>query len=170
MTTEVKSASAKKNEDWMNNKWRPMMGWTYMLTCLADFVIFPVLWSVAQAMGNGQVNIQWQPITLQGAGLFHIAMGAILGIAVYGRTKEKLEGANNGGLQPVGQSVTTTYSAPQSGFGTSSGGVGSPTPAPFGRSSFENTSKSTAPFGAPATTMMSSTGKPMPIQSDQPEL
>jgi hypothetical protein len=30
--------------------------------------------------------------TLQGAGLYHIAMGAVLGIAAYGRTKEKVEG------------------------------------------------------------------------------
>ena len=37
----------------------------------------------------------WQPISLQGAGLFHIAMGAVLGIAAYGRTKEKIEGASN---------------------------------------------------------------------------
>jgi len=29
---------------------------------------------------------------LQGAGLFHVAMGAVLGIAAYGRTKEKIEG------------------------------------------------------------------------------
>jgi hypothetical protein len=29
-------------------------------------------------------------LTLQGAGLFHMAMGAILGIAVYGRTQEKM--------------------------------------------------------------------------------
>jgi hypothetical protein len=96
------SDSAKKKEDWMNTKWRPMMGWTYMLTCITDFVIFPILWSLIQALGQGQVNVQWQPITLQGAGLFHIAMGAILGIAVYGRTKEKLEhvagpAANNSG-------------------------------------------------------------------------
>jgi hypothetical protein len=30
-----------------------------------------------------------------GAGLFHISMGAVLGIAAYGRTKEKIEGASN---------------------------------------------------------------------------
>lgn len=84
------SESEKKKEDWMNSKWRPMMGWSYMLTCIADFVIFPVLWSVLQSISKGQVNIQWQPITLQGAGLYHIAMGAVLGIAAYGRTQEKL--------------------------------------------------------------------------------
>ena len=42
---------------------------------------------------------QWQPLTLNGAGLFHIAMGAVLGIAAMGRTQEKIAGANNGGAQ-----------------------------------------------------------------------
>jgi len=81
------------NSDWINKKWRPAMGWVYMLTCTADFVIFPVLWSLLQALSNGAVTNQWQPLTLQGAGLYHIAMGAVLGIAAYGRTKEKVAGA-----------------------------------------------------------------------------
>lgn len=68
------------------------MGWVYMLTCTADFVIFPILWSLLQALSKGSVTSQWQPLTLQGAGLYHIAMGAVLGIAAYGRTKEKVEG------------------------------------------------------------------------------
>jgi hypothetical protein len=88
---EVLVAHSKESEDWINKKWRPVMGWIYMLTCTADFVVFPVLWSLLQAMSKGQVTNQWQPLTLQGAGLYHIAMGAVLGIAAYGRTKEKLE-------------------------------------------------------------------------------
>jgi Holin of 3TMs, for gene-transfer release len=82
---------ANDNADWINKKWRPAMGWLYMLTCFFDFVIFPILWSLLQAMSKGTVTSQWQPLTLQGAGLYHIAMGAVLGIAAYGRTKEKLE-------------------------------------------------------------------------------
>jgi hypothetical protein len=82
----------KDATDWINKKMRPMMGWIYMLTCTADFVIFPVLWSLLQALSHGQVTSQWQPLTLQGAGLYHIAMGAVLGIAAYGRTKEKVAG------------------------------------------------------------------------------
>ena len=78
--------------DWINKKMRPMMGWIYMLTCTCDFVLFPVLWSLLQALSKGQVTSQWQPLTLQGAGLYHIAMGAVLGIAAYGRTKEKVAG------------------------------------------------------------------------------
>jgi len=84
---------ANDNTDWINKKWRPAMGWMYMLTCTMDFVVFPVLWSMLQAMSKGQVTSQWQPLTLQGAGLYHLAMGAVLGIAAYGRTKEKIEGA-----------------------------------------------------------------------------
>ena len=83
---------ANDNTDWINKKWRPVMGWIYMLTCTMDFVIFPILWSLLQAMSKGSVTMQWQPLTLQGAGLYHIAMGAVLGIAAYGRTKEKIEG------------------------------------------------------------------------------
>ncbi len=83
----------KDATDWINKKWRPVMGWVYMMTCTADFVIFPVAWSLLQALTHGNVTSQWQPLTLQGAGLYHIAMGAVLGIAAYGRTKEKIEGA-----------------------------------------------------------------------------
>ncbi len=83
----------KDAQDWINKKWRPVMGWVYMMTCTADFVVFPVLWSLLQALTHGNVSSQWQPLTLQGAGLYHIAMGAVLGIAAYGRTKEKIEGA-----------------------------------------------------------------------------
>ena len=83
----------KDATDWINKKWRPVMGWVYMMTCTADFVVFPILWSMLQALSNGQVTSQWQPLTLQGAGLYHIAMGAVLGIAAYGRTKEKVAGA-----------------------------------------------------------------------------
>jgi hypothetical protein len=118
MTEEVKvemSESEKKKEDWMNSKWRPMMGWMYMVVCTSDFVLFPILWSLVQVIGGGKVETQWAPITLQGAGLFHMAMGAILGIAAYGRTQEKVAGANNGGAAvptPVTPSVTPTVPTP----------------------------------------------------------
>ena len=83
-----------KQEDWMQKRWRPAMGWMYMLTCIADFIIFPVLWSILQASLKQPVT-QWNPLTLQGAGLFHLAMGAVLGIAAWGRTQEKVAGASS---------------------------------------------------------------------------
>ena len=126
---EKLSDSDKKKEDWMNAKWRPMMGWIYMLTCVTDFIIFPILWAMLQAALKQPVTA-WQPITLQGAGLFHLSMGAIIGVAAFGRTQEKLAGANNGGMQPVGQSVTTTYGS----HGGSSMGMSSPSSSMGGNS------------------------------------
>ena len=132
MSEEVKalSASEQKKEDWMNSKWRPMMGWMYMLVCMMDMVIFPILWSLLQTFTHTQIT-QWNPLTLQGAGLFHIAMGAVLGIAAFGRTQEKLNGANNGGAQ-LPSSGFTAPSAPQAGFGSSPGGFSSPAPTTSG--------------------------------------
>jgi len=86
MTTEV-----KKDEDWMQKKWRPAMGWMYMVVCMMDMVIFPVAWSLLQTITHTPIT-QWNPLTLQGAGLFHLAMGAVLGIAAFGRTQEKIAG------------------------------------------------------------------------------
>jgi hypothetical protein len=91
---EILVANDAESEHWINSKWRPMMGWLYMSTCFVDFILFPILWSLLQALNHGQVTSQWQPLTLQGAGLYHIAMGAVLGIAAYGRTKEKVAGVN----------------------------------------------------------------------------
>jgi hypothetical protein len=184
---EEMSTSEKKKEDWMNSKWRPMMGWSYMLTCIADFVIFPVLWSVLQSVSKGQVNVQWQPITLQGAGLYHIAMGAVLGIAAYGRTQEKLGGANNGGISlqgnvgttytpppAVGQPTQGSFGAPTAMAGGFSGGSfgGAPQSGGFGSS---NTGGYQSGFGAtpPMATgqvMTGFRGKPGPMQGPDPEI
>jgi hypothetical protein len=168
MAEEVKSASELKKEDWMNSKWRPMMGWMYMVVCMMDMVIFPVLWSLLQTFHH-QTITQWNPLTLQGAGLFHIAMGAVLGIAAFGRTQEKLGGANNGGIQTQAPATgfasgPSTFSQPQSGFGSAPST--SFTPAP---------SWGTTPTTAPAASSgfqskpMPSVAKPMdtgPLDSD----
>ena len=82
---------AKQNEDWMVKKWRPAMGWCYMVICCLDMAIFPVMWNVVQVLTKAPIT-QWNPLTLQGAGLFHLAMGAVLGIAAWSRGQEKIQG------------------------------------------------------------------------------
>ena len=138
--------SEKKKEDWMNTKWRPMMGWSYMATCITDFIVFPVLWSALQATLGREVT-QWNPLTLQGAGLYHVAMGAVLGLTAWGRTQEKLNGANNGGLPPS-NNVAFNNPTPSSGF--------SPAPTNTGFT--------------PSTVESGFGGKPMPPQPPQPLL
>jgi len=88
-TTTIKTDD--KFGDFINSKWRPLMAVIYMVTCTTDFVIFPILWSMLQASTHAQIT-QWMPLTLQGAGLYHIAMGAVLGLAAYGRSQEKIAG------------------------------------------------------------------------------
>jgi hypothetical protein len=170
--SEVTSES--KKEDWMNSKWRPMMGWMYMLVCTMDMVIFPILWSLLQTFTHTQIT-QWNPLTLQGAGLFHIAMGAVLGIAAFGRTQEKLGGANNGGAQPVPSSNFTAPSAPAAGFGSSPGGFSSPAPVtnsfgsqPLGSGSgFGSTP--TAPTTSWGTTPVATTATGKKVVPDEPQ-
>ena len=176
MSEQVKSASEQKKEDWMNSKWRPMMGWMYMLVCTMDMVVFPILWSLLQTTTGTQIT-QWNPLTLQGAGLFHIAMGAVLGIAAFGRTQEKLNGANNGGLQQSSTSslppaTTGSFSAPATpSFGTASsaGGFSSSsfggTPSPSSAGGFGSNSG----FGATATPAVTASGKKI-VPTDDPVL
>ena len=83
-----------QEEHWLHSKWRPAMGWMYFGVCIFDFMVAPILWSLLQAIYKGQVTSQWQPLTMQGAGLFHLSMGAIIGISAYGRTQEKMAGVN----------------------------------------------------------------------------
>lgn len=171
------SESEKKKEDWMNSKWRPMMGWLYMVVCMCDFVLFPVLWGIFHAVMHSTQVSQWQPLTLQGAGLFHLAMGAVLGLAAWGRTQEKLGGANNGGLSMPGMGSSfggpspmggSSFGAPSTGgFGGSTGSFGSPA-AP--RASFGG-APSTGGFGGPKPGVgMSSCGRAMPAQQEDEAL
>ena len=171
MSEAVKSESEQKKEDWMNSKWRPMMGWMYMIVCMFDMIVFPILWSLLQTMTSTPIT-QWNPLTLQGAGLFHIAMGAVLGIAAFGRTQEKLNGANNGGLQTSAPSIPTTPSAPASGFGSpapssfgSSSGFGVPAAGPVNPAP----SWGTTPIATP-TVVAGFGGKPAPMQPEQPQI
>jgi len=96
----------KPNEDWMNRKWRPAMGWTYMAICIFDFMVAPIIWAALQASLNQSVT-QWRPLTLEGAGLFHMAMGAVLGVAAWSRGQEKVASMNYAVPQPTINPVIT---------------------------------------------------------------
>ena len=176
---EVKEVK-KKDEDWMTKKWRPMMAIMYMFCCLADFFIFPIMFTVVQFWETQAANDafrQWVPITLQGGGLFHVAMGAVLGVSAYGRTQEKLNGAANnttslptsGVPTPTLSSATASpqpaaFGAPaQAGFG-SSPSWGSPTPTPVTNSWG---SQPVGGFGG-GDVAMNSQGKKMVPQFEQP--
>lgn len=100
-------------EDWMVKKWRPMMGWTYMATCIFDFILGPILYNLLQYWNPGQAVGMWTPLTLQGGGMYHIAMGAILGISAWSRGQEKMANATDPKPEaPVWLSQPTATPAP----------------------------------------------------------
>lgn len=167
----MKKEISKKEEDWLQKKWRPMMAVMYMVVCTFDFVLFPVLFTVVQfweVEASNDAFRQWQPITLLSGGLFHVAMGAVLGVTAWSRGQEKIAGAaTNGGLQ-LPTSIGSTFTATQT--------MGQPQPAsynvPASYSSFEQTSPRSMPEyrTAGGGTFMSKTGKAGPMQPEHPEI
>ena len=164
ITKKEEKVEKKKDEDWMTKKWRPMMAMMYMTCCLMDFAIFPVMFTIVQFWETQAANDafrQWVPITLQGGGLFHVAMGAVLGVSAYGRTQEKVAGASNvstsfptsGVPTPSLSSSIPSFSG--GGFNTpasSATGFGPQAPA-FGSSQSYNTTETTTEFSmSPAPT------------------
>jgi len=129
----------KKDEDWMTKKWRPMMAMMYMTACLFDFVVFPIMFTIVQFWETQAANDafrQWVPITLQGGGLFHVAMGGVLGVTAYGRTQEKLNGATNAPTAPTPNLPTSSLPTPMS----------TPTTGQFG-SPMQSSAPTTSSFG-----------------------
>jgi len=95
---EVSEAAMKESEHWVKAYWRPAMGWLYMLICLCDFVVFPAVAMFLPVFFKG-IGVQlaysaWVSLTLSNGGLIHMAFGAILGVAAYGRTQEKVAAKN----------------------------------------------------------------------------
>lgn len=89
----MKDANSKRNktnsgESWLREKWRPLMAVQYMVVCIMDFVILPVVWSGLQVHMH-QPMVQWEPLTLKSTGLYHVAMGAVCGVSAWTRGQEK---------------------------------------------------------------------------------
>jgi hypothetical protein len=78
------------NTEHLYSRWRPAIAWSYMVVCLFDFMVGPIIYNTLQYLEVGTNISMWQSITLQGGGLYHLSMGAIVGVSAFGRTKEKL--------------------------------------------------------------------------------
>ena len=124
----------KSEEDWMTKKWRPMMAIMYMTACLFDFVFFPIMFTIVQFWEVSAANDafrQWAPITLQGGGLFHVAMGAVLGVSAWSRGQEKMAGVTGGTAAPApALGMTPTPAMQPASFGAPVAQTAAYTPAP----------------------------------------
>jgi hypothetical protein len=63
------------------------MGWQYFVICLFDFMILPIIYMALQGPG---ATAQWEPLTLRGGGVYHMAMGAIVGLYTWGKSQERM--------------------------------------------------------------------------------
>ena len=184
--TTPKAVETMTRGEWMQKYWRPCAAFMYMACCLCDFAIFPIMFTVVQFWEEQAANDafrQWVPITLQGGGLFHVSMCAVLGVSAYGRTQEKLAGqsAVPAGGSTNGGSTTT----PTGGFATPSIPSSTPAPAtnswgsqPLGSGSGLGSTPSTSTsfgggsgFGTPASAEVVTGfgGKPAPVIPPFPE-
>lgn len=96
--------------------WRPLAAYIYLAICVLDFAIMPFYIEEDNLKSNLSVELakienfdnyespvqvkiveelttirEWEPLTLQGNGFFHLAFMAILGVAAYTRGNEKKE-------------------------------------------------------------------------------
>ena len=166
---EVVEQPKKKDEDWMTKKWRPMMAMMYMTCCLFDFALFPIMFTVVQFWEVQAANDafrQWVPITLQGGGLFHVAMGGVLGVTAYGRTQEKVAGAaSNTPAMPAGLPSPQLSSAP-SAYNPGAYNQPSYSPAPTGFNGMSSSDFNQHPVAV----TVGFGGKPAPAPAPQPLL
>jgi hypothetical protein len=75
-------------------KWTYLMGLTYMIVNIADFVVFPIMFTIVQFWETQAANDafrQWVPLTLTNGGFIHIAFAAILGISAFNKEEKKLD-------------------------------------------------------------------------------
>lgn len=103
----------RADDTWIAVNWHPIAVMTYLFICLMDFVVFPGIVQVENARYNaaklvelatefhdGPAQIEaihilheqhdWDPLTLRGNGLFHIAFGGIISMAAYSRGRERV--------------------------------------------------------------------------------
>mgnify|MGYP003327834405 CR=1 FL=1 len=83
----------KSVDNYLKELWRPLMAWNYAIIVLFDFMLAPIGLGIYTAVTK-QPYIQWQPLTIQGGGLFHIAMGAVIGVSAWSRGQEKINGTD----------------------------------------------------------------------------
>ena len=83
------SVVEKKEEKWIKEYWRPAMAWQYLVVCLFDFLVAPILTGLYSFYAK-ITYVPWEPITLKESALYHLAMGAVIGVSAWSRGQEKI--------------------------------------------------------------------------------
>lgn len=70
--------------------WRPLIAYSYVAINLFDFIIAPISRMVYATVNNIDL-LPWESLTTSNGGVFHLAMGGILGAAAWTRGHENIE-------------------------------------------------------------------------------
>lgn len=118
-----------RNDKWYQRMWLSLSAMTYIAICVFDFMIMPIYTAAHNSkieslvfrqlegtnaaqfadtlVKSGQATRQWNPLTLLGGGMFHLAFGALLTGGAISRgfaIKSEVEGYY--------KSQTPTYASP----------------------------------------------------------
>jgi hypothetical protein len=89
-----------QNNKWYQQTWLPFAAFTYIVICIFDFMLMPIYVTAHNSrienvivtqlqskdaitfadtlIKSNQAQRQWNPLTLLGAGMFHLSFGALL--------------------------------------------------------------------------------------------
>ncbi len=82
-----------KADNWMQRNWRSGMAIQYLVVCLFDFMIAPILTWLYSYVTSTPIVV-WVPLTIQGGSMYHLSMGAICGVTSWSKSKEKIAQAS----------------------------------------------------------------------------
>jgi len=111
MTLDDQDVAGSMEEPWIGRYWRPAIGVMYIVICCFDFIFFPILTAIYQALLK-LPPVGWEPLTLKAGGLFHISIGAILTATSFGRSQEKIQAMKTGFAESGTTTTTTSYGQP----------------------------------------------------------
>ena len=146
------SELAQPTEPWFVKYWRAAAAWIYLSICVFDFVVMP-LYVTQHNLSTDQIMViaeklrpedrltaiiqlekknAWIPLTLAESGMFHIAFGAILGVAAWSRGQLQTAQVQNG--------IFPTFEEPRApGLPAMPNlTMGSSSPPPFSNPSYPN--------------------------------
>lgn len=83
-TTVSQQIRLPQDDPPINRLWRPLFAYQYVIVCLFDFMMFPLM-TMIWSYYNGVQWGGWEPLTLKGSGLYHLAAGGVIGVSSYAR-------------------------------------------------------------------------------------
>jgi hypothetical protein len=119
----------------INEFWQAIAALVYLFICVFDFVAMPIaieavnskpipqdIVAMVEKVNNEKVQLEviqnfsekrtWNPLTLIGGGIFHLAFGAIVGSASFTQGMAKRDSIRNGFTASQGERIASNVEKP----------------------------------------------------------